>query len=231
MNARDPEQGAQSVAIVGAGVVGMAAALSLQRDGHRVTVFDPEPPGEACSFGNAGIIASYAVTPVQTPGILWDVPGMLLDPLSPLAVRWAYLPPLIPWLLRFTLASRAARVEAISQALAALMPLVQDAWADLAEEAGAAGLLRAATIMMLFGNEKGWRDAQFSLNLRRRRGVPAEEIPVDEALRLEPALAPVFTRAALMPDQSWCVDPQAMTRSLADRFRASGGEIRGKSVV
>lgn len=222
--------GAQPVAVIGAGVVGMAAALSLQRAGHRVTVFDPEPPGEACSLGNAGIIAPYAVVPVQTPGILWDVPFMLIDPLSPLAVRWAHFLPLVPWLVRFARASSPSRVETISKALASVLPGVRDAWKDLATEAGAADLLTDGEVLMLFGSEKGWRDAQFGMDLRRRRGVPDEDITVEEALRLEPALAPVFVRAALIPSLSWCVDPLALTRSLADRFRALGGEMRAERV-
>jgi D-amino-acid dehydrogenase len=230
MNARESEMGAQPVAVIGAGVVGMAAALSLQRAGHRVTVFDPEPPGEACSLGNAGIIAPYAVVPVQTPGILWDVPFMLIDPLSPLAVRWAHFLPLVPWLVRFARASSPSRVETISKALASVLPGVRDAWKDLATEAGAADLLTDGEVLMLFGSEKGWRDAQFGMDLRRRRGVPDEDIPVEEALRLEPALAPVFVRAALIPSLSWCVDPLALTRSLADRFRALGGEMRAERV-
>jgi D-amino-acid dehydrogenase len=208
----------------------MATALSLQREGHRVTVFDPEPPGEACSLGNAGIIAPYAVVPVQTPGILWDVPGMLIDPQSPLAVRWAHFPPLVPWLIRFALASGRSRVEAISQALASLLPRVRNAWQDLATEAGAADLLTDSNALMLYSSEKGWRDAQFALDLRRRRGVPAEEIPVEEALRLEPALASAFERAVLVPDLSWCVDPLALTRRLVNRFQSLGGEIRAERV-
>ena len=59
MNTRDTGRNTQAAAVIGAGVVGMATALSLQREGNRVTVFDPEPPGEACSSGNAGIIAPY----------------------------------------------------------------------------------------------------------------------------------------------------------------------------
>lgn len=218
------------VAVIGAGVVGMATALTLQRAGHAVTVFDPQPPGEGCSRGNAGIIASYGVTPVQTPGIFWDVPGMLLDSESPLAVRWSYLPPLLPWLLRFTLASGAKRVEEVSVALSALLQHVDADWKDMAAEAGADSLLQDCTILVLYGDEKGWRDGQFCLNLRRRRGVVTEEIPVEEALRLEPALAPVFTRAALTPGQSWCLDPLALTRALVDRFRSLGGEVRVEKV-
>jgi D-amino-acid dehydrogenase len=230
MSAPDSERNTQTVAVVGAGVVGMATALSLQREGNRVTVFDPEPPGEACSSGNAGIIAPYAVVPVQTPGILWQVPGMLIDRASPLAVRWAHFPPLVPWLIRFALASGRSRVEAISQALASILPDVRGAWSDLAAEVDAAGLLSDGDVLMLYSDEKGWRDAQFALDLRRRHGVAIEEIPVEEALRLEPALAPAFARAVLMPGQSWCVDPLALTRGLVDRFRSLGGEIRTERV-
>jgi len=230
MSGRKPGRDKRPVAVIGAGVVGMATALSLQRQGYSVTVFDPLPPGEGCSLGNAGIIAPYAVVPVQTPGILWQVPGMLIDPLSPLAVRWAHLPALAPWLLRFSLASTASRVESVSRALASLLVGVRAAWRDLAVEAGAADLLSDGEVLMLFASEKGWRDARFSLELRRRRGIPIEEIPVAEALRLEPALARKFTRAALIPELSWCVDPLALTRRLADRFRVLGGKLRAERV-
>lgn len=219
-----------TVAVIGAGVIGMATALSLQRRGHRVTVFDPQPPGEACSLGNAGIIATYAVVPVQTPGLPWQVPRMLLDPLSPLAVRWRHLPSLVPWLSRFARASTPARVESISKALVSLLAGARAAWRELVVEAEAADLLSGADVLMLFDREKGWNDARFSLELRRRRGVAIEEIPVAEALRLEPALAPVFVRAMVLPDLFWCVDPLALTRRLADRFRALGGRIRVERV-
>lgn len=218
------------VAVIGAGVVGTATALALQRDGHDVVIFDPRPPGEACSLGNAGIIATYAVVPVQTPGIIWQTPGMLVDPMSPLAIRWPDLPAMVPWLLRFAWASRESRVEAVSRALSALLRHVRQTWSELAGDAGAADLFRDGQALMLFSSEKAWRDARFGLDLRRRRGVPVEEIPVAEARRMEPALAPVFARAAVVPEISWCVDPLALTRRLAERFLALGGELRAERV-
>ncbi|MGH6928367.1 MAG: FAD-dependent oxidoreductase, partial [Dongiaceae bacterium] len=105
------------VAVVGAGIVGVCAALYLQRDGHRVTLIDRQGPGEGASKGNAAVIAAESCVPVATPGILWRVPGMLMDPLGPLAIRWRYLPKLAPWLWEFVKASSPARVEAISSAL------------------------------------------------------------------------------------------------------------------
>src|SRR5260370_7439782 len=89
------------IAIVGAGVIGLCTALALQEAGCRVTVLDRRPPGSGCSSGNAGGITPSAVVPIATQGILAAVPRMLSDPLSPLPIRWSYLPRLRPWLVRF----------------------------------------------------------------------------------------------------------------------------------
>ena len=71
--------------VIGAGIAGISSALYLQRDGHSVTVLDPEPPGSMTSYGNAGLIATYATIPTATPDILMRVPKMLMDPSGPLA--------------------------------------------------------------------------------------------------------------------------------------------------
>ena len=105
----------QSVAVVGAGIVGMSAALHLQRDGHAVTVIDGRAPGTATSFGNAGGIVTGAVTPTSTPALWRELPAMLFDRTSGVRLRWSYLPSLAPWLTRFLLA--AGRVETIATAL------------------------------------------------------------------------------------------------------------------
>ena len=85
------------VAIIGAGIVGISTAAFLQRAGFRVTVIDRVPPGEGCSFGNAGGVAFCEVVPKVHPRILLKVPGWLIDPLGPLTIRWSYLPKALPW--------------------------------------------------------------------------------------------------------------------------------------
>ena len=92
---------ADTVVVIGAGIVGMACASYLQRDGRAVTVVDRVPPGEGCSFGNAGGMSPGSVVPLSMPGTAAQVPKWLLDPLGPLSLRPSYLPRLIPWLLRF----------------------------------------------------------------------------------------------------------------------------------
>ena len=91
------------VGVIGAGMVGIAAASFLQRDGHTVFVLDPGAPGEGASFGNAGCLNGSSVVPMSMPGTIRNVPRWLLDPLGPLAIRWRYLPVVAPWLVRFDL--------------------------------------------------------------------------------------------------------------------------------
>ncbi|MBU6500135.1 MAG: FAD-dependent oxidoreductase, partial [Rhodospirillales bacterium] len=90
------------VVVIGAGIVGAATALELQRDGHRVTIIEPGPPGgeQSASYGNGCWLSPSSVLPVSAPGLWRKVPGWLADPLGPLAVRWSYLPRALPWLWR-----------------------------------------------------------------------------------------------------------------------------------
>jgi len=108
------------VAIIGAGIVGSATAAWLTRTGKRVALVDRLPPGEACSHGNAGMMSPGAVVPYAAPGTLRQIPKWLLDPLGPLAIRWAYLPRALPWLMRWVRSSTPERATAVSRGLVAL---------------------------------------------------------------------------------------------------------------
>ena len=89
------------IVVLGTGIVGTCTGAWLQRDGHRITFVSPVPPGQACSFGNAGSLSPSACLPVGMPGMWKQVPGWLSDPEGPLAIQPAYLPQLLPWLLRY----------------------------------------------------------------------------------------------------------------------------------
>src|SRR3979409_956036 len=118
----------KKITIIGAGIVGVSTAAYLKRDGHDVTIVDRLPPGEYCSFGNAGILSPGSCVPLGTPGVMWKVPGYLADPLGPLVIRWSYLPKAVPWLLRFLAASSPQRVEKIADALRPLLKQTFDAY-------------------------------------------------------------------------------------------------------
>ena len=112
------------VVVIGAGIVGATTALELLNDGHRVTLVEPGAPGgeQAASYGNAAWLSPASIIPMSMPGLWRKVPGYLLDPQSPLTIRWRMLPRLMPWLLRFLLAgTTVAKVERTARVLTGLL--------------------------------------------------------------------------------------------------------------
>ena len=101
-----------------------------------MTVIDRVPPGEGCSFGNAGGIAFCEIVPTIHPRILLKIPGWLMDPLGPLTIRWSYLPKALPWFLAAGRNAMPDRVKAITEARANLALRVVADFESLLEEAG-----------------------------------------------------------------------------------------------
>jgi len=221
----------KQITIIGAGIVGIATACYLRRDGHEVTVVDMNPPGEYCSFGNAGILSPGSCAPQALPGILWKVPGYLADPLGPLTVRWSYLPKAVPWLLRFVANSRLARVEKIADALRPLLKQTFDAYEPLVKHAGVADLIHRTGYLVVYESEKAYRGDALAWKLRRDRGVVINEIYAAEIQRIAPALAKIYRRGLYLPEQGYVANPGRLTQALAAQFQRDGGTILQRKVL
>lgn len=231
MIARHPPARHQRVVVIGAGVVGIACALTLRREGHDVVVLDPRLPGEGTSFGNAGIIANCSVDPIGMPGVVRSVPRMLLDPMGPLTVRWQYLPRLAPWLIRFAASSRPARVEAISCALASLVGNAVEAWDDLVRDTRGDRFISSRGWIHGFETEAAFAAVQPVIELRRRRSVRVEILSPQQLHDLEPGIAPIFRHGIHLPDTAFVTSPLGMVRALADAFVAAGGRLAQQRVT
>jgi len=215
----------QAVAVIGAGVVGVACARALQRAGHKVTIYDPEPPGRGCSFGNAGHIAVDHIRPLARLDVLAQVPRMLTDPLSPLAIRWRDAAGLVPWLARFALAARPAQVERGTAALAALLRGVNAAWAEEARGSNLAGLFRAKGALVVYTSEAAFRAAAGERALQRRHGIAVETMDGDAARVMAPGLNAAIRHATYYPASQHVVDPLTVTIGLVEAFRREGGTV------
>jgi len=218
-------------AVVGAGVVGICCALHLQRDGHRVTVVDYQGPGEGTSRGNAAVIAGAACEPVAMPGIVRRVPAMLADPLGPLAIRWSYLPRLVPWLMRFVAASRPDRVEDISKALRELSLRCVSAFKPLTEAARITDMIRDTGWLSVYKTEASFQFARGELELQQRRGIKFDVLTGDQIRQMEPSLAPIFDRGVFFPENSMTVDNFRLVQRLAEDFVSRGGRLLRETVV
>lgn len=227
--ARPAGAGCEAV-VVGAGMIGVCCALYLQRDGYSVTLIDRQGPGEGASYGNGSMLTCEAVVPIQTPGIVWRVPAMLLDPLGPLRVRWGYLPRLVPWLARFLLESRWPRVEAASIALARLLDGALADFDPLLRQAGAEAMVRRTGFLMVYESEAAFRRAAPLIALQRRRGVEMEVLDARTLESREPNLAPIFARGILYPEVAQALDVFRLVQVLAESFVAQGGTLRREEV-
>lgn len=210
------------VVVVGAGVIGLATAYHLTREGTRVTVVDRDPEGDRASFGNAGGIAVTEMLPASAPGTLWRVFGWMLDPLGPLAVRPAYAPRLIAWLTRFARVGTAAETKRISNALAALNNRVYEDLLPMLRETGMTAELHRDGALSLYESEQGYRRDADEWECKRAHGVITQEMTGDEARNMEPALGPLVHRAVFTPQWSTVSDPKRLVQAL-QRFLANAG--------
>jgi D-amino-acid dehydrogenase len=157
------------IAIVGAGIIGVAIAFRLAADSREVVVVDPNKPGSGASYGNAGTLAPYACAPVGNPDVLWNLPNLLVNPDSPLAVRMGALPALIPWLSRFVWQSIPVRARRNGCALADLLKDAMPVWRELAEQARLSDLLRYEGCLYFYRGKMPGRSA--AQRIRRPTGA------------------------------------------------------------
>ena len=222
--------GSQNATIIGAGVVGMATALTLQRHGWKVTVIDRLPPGEGCSFGNAGGIGVDHAFPVALPGVLKRVPRYLLDPLGPLAIRPGHFVKLLPWLLRFLPTGYGRRLEHSIDALGALQHVSYECWKPLLKAAGLEDQVRPGGCINPYESEANLEADLPIWRLLQARGYRSERLGAAELRQLEPALPARYTCAMFEPEFRRVLDPFRIVTGLADAFQQDGGTILRENV-
>lgn len=202
------------IAILGAGVVGLSIAHRLLAEGREVTLVDPGDPGMGCSHGNAGTIADYAVMPVGTPDVLKNLPSLLFDRNSPLAIRKAALPSLAPWLLRFARQSLPGPTRRNAAAIAALVADACPRWTDLAADIGGTDILQHRGCLYVYETDKARDAAKADMAGRRAMGISVDLIDGAALSAMEPGL-PGMAGAAFFPKAVFLNDPGAMMRLLA----------------
>ena len=215
----------KKVAVIGAGIVGMATASYLQRDGHDVVVIDPQPPGQGASFGNAGCFNPSSVVPVATPDTWKHIPKYLSDPLGPLRIRWSYLPALAPWLIRLVRAGAPDRIEAQARALKTILGPCLEALLPLARNAGAENLVARNGILIAYRSQVSWDEDAHAWDIRRRNGTHWEELDADELRQFDPNLSRDFIRGKLVPGNGHCLDPGGLVAALAEAVQHDGGTL------
>lgn len=212
------------VLVLGAGMVGVSAALHLQQRGRDVILVDRQQlAGEGTSFGNAGLIESASVFPYMFPRDLGQILQYAMNTKPEVRYAWRDLPAFLPWLARYYLASSPAR--AMQSALAEL-PLIQRCMAEheaLIAEAGVPELLRRTGWIKLFRSEATLAGAAHELERSRQYGVEGELLDCKAIAVREPNLAGEFAGAVYFPAPGFVPDPGGLAQAYAALFARKGG--------
>ncbi|MBT5494612.1 MAG: FAD-binding oxidoreductase [Alphaproteobacteria bacterium] len=222
----------KSAIVIGAGIAGVSTALYLQRDGHAVTLLDPEPPGTMTSFGNAGLIATYATIPTATPDILMRVPKMLMDPAGALSLRWSYLPQLTPWLLSLVRNSAPDRIRRNASVKSILLNRAWEDFRPLIDQTGTEDLVYAGGMLRVFRTDSAFEQMKArEIDLMDLTGRSYELLNTDEIRQMEPMLEPLFPHAIFSTDSRNIRNPGRLTEVFAQDFTARGGTLKPESVT
>ncbi|MHB2168776.1 FAD-binding oxidoreductase [Alsobacter sp. R-9] len=211
-----------NIVVVGAGLVGLASAHALAREGHQVTVLDREGPAAGASQGNAGWIAHTDIDLIASPKMLRQVPGFLLDPLGPLAIRPSYLPRLLPWLARLIAASRPSRLEQSVKALVSLQAQALPAWDALSAELGIGRHIHRRGGLFAYVDAGAFARNRTHVETQRALGIAVDEIDGHAVRQMEPGLTDAIVGATFYPDAAHVSDPRDLTMALFEAALARG---------
>jgi glycine/D-amino acid oxidase-like deaminating enzyme len=180
----------KQITIVGAGVIGGAIALTLQKNGHNVLLLDRDELCAGASFGNAGAIVNGSCTPTAMPRIFLDAIKMLSQPNSPLSIRPAYLSKISPWLLRFIWQSRRSLVYKNATNLYALSQNAVNSWRELTDSTALSKRLNAKEWLKVYQSKNTFDLTLESRELFDHMGTKYKCLNQSEIQDLEPHLSP-----------------------------------------
>ena len=166
------------IVVIGAGIIGICAAAQLAEAGRQVLVLDRTGVCEETSSGNAAAFAFSDVLPLAHKGMLRNLPRWLADPLGPLSIPPAYLPSLLPWLIRFWRAGAFGDRGAAVAAQAGLMKLAEAEWMALMQRSGTRGMLREDGSLELYESDAEFRASLPGWSERDRFGIGFRHVAV-----------------------------------------------------
>jgi D-amino-acid dehydrogenase len=225
---RRPER----VAVVGAGMVGLASAWFLQESSVETVVFDQGEVASGSSRGNAGWLTPSIATPLPEPGVLKYGLRALLRPSSPVYVPLSANPRLLRFLLQFARNCTPSRWEQAMSALVGLNEGALRAFEELDAPELGVSTRSAAPLLAAYRDVRAQDVLLEEFRHIEKLGQPVDHdlISGDEARALEPALSDEIVSAIRISGERF-LDPAAFASGLAEAVRRRGGQIRTRTQV
>lgn len=217
------------VVVLGAGMVGVSAAYAAQQRGFSTLLIDRREPGRETSYGNAGILSSGSIAPVNSPSLWASLPKYVFNQNPALRWRLAWAVSHPGWMLRFLGNATARQTQPRAQALDALIKTSLRLHRDWIVKAGAGHRIRET------GWLKAWRTDATSAAVAEQKllaefGIASDLLDRQAISALEPGIVPVYQTGLLHKDTASVDSPGAVVAAYAAMLAASGGKIRKAEV-
>ena len=216
----------KSAIVLGAGMVGVATAVHLQKRGWSVALVDRKEPGRETSYGNAGIIQSEALQPYPMPHGWRELFDIATGRTNDVRYHLASLPDHVGPLLRYWWNSFPSAHERASLAYAEIIACAVREHEQLILDSGAGNLIRRNGFRVLHRDQAALdAEAASAEALRQAYGVKYAVLTSRALKQAEPALAETGV-GGLHWQEPWTVsDPGALVTAYADLFTRAGGSI------
>ena len=224
----------KSVGIIGSGIQGVCIGLQLIKKGIPVTIFDRHDPLSTnfhpASYGNAGHFSPYAVLQFNRTDILYDVPKMLFSSYGPLALKWNYIPKMIPWLLHYLKNCNKKSMLHTAKYMNQILSLSNDAYEEIFKEIDTTNLIKKEGIIYVWTN-KNLKSRELEIKTRKDLGIEQKLLTQKEILELEPNLKPVFDSGVIYENAIHARDPQGILKKIFKLFIDKGGKFIQENII
>ncbi len=218
------------VGIVGAGIQGVSNALFLQKKGFDVILFDRDDPGSpVASYGNAGHFSPYASLSLNRTDILADVPAMLLSSTGPLALKWNYVPKMIPWFIKFITNTSKKKMMHTAKYMHQILNLALPAYDELFDEINLDGLVENKGILYIW-SDQDLKSRELEIKVRDELGVKQQLVDKKEIHDLEPNIKPFYHGGVYYPYARHARNPKKILLKLFELFLKKGGKFQRSNI-
>ncbi len=224
------EKNSSSVGIIGAGIQGVCIGLQLLKRNIPATIFDRNDPGMMASYGNAGHFSPYAVLQLNRPDVLYDVPKMLFSSYGPLALKWSYIPKMLPWIFSYLKNCNKKSMLHTAKYMHQILNQSMEAYEEIFQEIDMSNLIEQRGIIYVWTN-KNLKSRNLEIKVRDDLGVKQKILSVKEILDLEPNIKPVFTGGCYYDYAYHAKDPHGIVKKIFELFIKKGGKFIKENVT
>ncbi|NGN40225.1 D-amino acid dehydrogenase [Mesorhizobium sp. CGMCC 1.15528] len=207
------------IVVLGAGVVGTAAAYYLARDGHEVTVVERHPaPANGTSYSNAGFVSPGDAYAWASPGALKTFLKSLYKPELGIKIRPSLDPAFLSWTWRFLQQCTQARANANTDVKLRLALYSRDCINEITSETGIDFDERRKGIVYFYRSQQSLDAGVEHFSYIAERGLEIEAVDRKRLFEIEPGLADSGDRIAggIYSPMDQTGDSRLFTTRLAD---------------